>query len=93
MRLVTWNVNALKIRMPRVLELLAELRPDVLCMQETEAEDAAFPPVTSIAASACGSTSRSSARAPPGRSSRVGRPQLPQASKPSDHAPLVLELA
>jgi exodeoxyribonuclease-3 len=43
MKLVTWNVNSLKVRMPRVLELLAELRPDVLCMQETKTEDAAFP--------------------------------------------------
>ena len=33
MRIVTWNVNSLKVRLPRVLELLAELEPDVLCLQ------------------------------------------------------------
>ncbi len=43
MKLVTWNVNSLKVRMPRVLELLEQLRPDVVCMQETKTEAAAFP--------------------------------------------------
>ncbi len=43
MRLVTWNVNSLKVRLPRVLELLAEHRPDVVCLQETKCEAAAFP--------------------------------------------------
>jgi exodeoxyribonuclease-3 len=45
MKLVTWNVNSLKVRMPRVLELLEALEPDVVCMQETKAEDAAFPAI------------------------------------------------
>ena len=43
MRIVTWNVNSLKVRLPRVLELLAELTPDVVCLQETKVESAAFP--------------------------------------------------
>ncbi|MDP2709806.1 MAG: exodeoxyribonuclease III [Solirubrobacteraceae bacterium] len=43
MQLVTWNVNSLKMRLPRVLELLAEHAPDVVCLQETKCEDAAFP--------------------------------------------------
>lgn len=43
MRLVTWNVNSLKVRLPRVLEFLAEHEPDVVCMQETKCEPAAFP--------------------------------------------------
>lgn len=43
MKLVTWNVNSLKARLPRVLEFLAEHAPDVLCMQETKCEQAAFP--------------------------------------------------
>jgi len=42
-KLVTWNVNSLKMRLPRVLELLAEHAPDVLCLQETKCEAAAFP--------------------------------------------------
>lgn len=43
MRLVTWNVNSLKARLPRVLEFLDEHAPDVLCLQETKCEAAAFP--------------------------------------------------
>ncbi len=43
MRLVTWNVNSLKARGPRVLELLAQHAPDVVCLQETKTEIAAFP--------------------------------------------------
>jgi NADPH2:quinone reductase len=43
MKLVTWNVNSLKARLPRVLEFLAEHRPDVLCMQETKVGADAFP--------------------------------------------------
>jgi exodeoxyribonuclease-3 len=42
-RIVTWNVNSLRTRLPRVLELLADLAPDVLCLQETKLEKAAFP--------------------------------------------------
>src|ERR671917_1708448 len=43
MRIATWNVNSLKVRMPRVEEWLAYAQPDVLCMQETKVADAAFP--------------------------------------------------
>jgi len=43
MRVVTWNVNSLKVRMPRVLELLAQHQPDVVCLQETKCNPDAFP--------------------------------------------------
>ena len=43
MKLVTWNVNSLKARLPRVVEFLDEHAPDVLCMQETKCERDAFP--------------------------------------------------
>ena len=43
MLLVSWNVNSLKVRLPRVLELLEQHRPDVLCLQETKTEADAFP--------------------------------------------------
>jgi exodeoxyribonuclease III len=46
MRLATWNVNSLKIRMPRVESWLAEMQPDVLCLQETKLDDDAFPAMT-----------------------------------------------
>jgi len=43
MRLVTWNVNSVRARLPRVLELLAAHRPDVVCLQETKVDAAGFP--------------------------------------------------
>ena len=43
MKLVTWNVNSLKARLPRVLEFLEEHQPDVLCLQETKTTAEAFP--------------------------------------------------
>ncbi len=46
MRIATWNVNSLKARLPRVEEWLADVAPDVLCMQETKLTDDAFPALT-----------------------------------------------
>jgi exodeoxyribonuclease-3 len=46
LRLATWNVNSLKARLPRVEEWLEQVRPDVLCMQETKLADSAFPDLT-----------------------------------------------
>ncbi|MDH4180464.1 MAG: exodeoxyribonuclease III [Betaproteobacteria bacterium] len=43
MKLVTWNVNSLNVRLPRLLAWLAAHRPDVVCLQETKLEDARFP--------------------------------------------------
>lgn len=43
MRITTWNVNSLNVRLPHVLEFLASERPDVLALQETKLEDAKFP--------------------------------------------------
>jgi exodeoxyribonuclease-3 len=43
MRIATWNVNSLKVRLPHVLEWLAKHQPDALCLQETKLEDVNFP--------------------------------------------------
>jgi exodeoxyribonuclease-3 len=43
MRLATWNVNSLKMRLPRVLPWLADKQPDVLLLQETKLADSAIP--------------------------------------------------
>jgi exodeoxyribonuclease-3 len=42
-KLVTWNVNSLGARMPRVLELLELHAPDVALLQETKVNPGAFP--------------------------------------------------
>jgi exodeoxyribonuclease-3 len=42
MRVVTWNVNSVKQRVPRLLPWLDEREPDVVCLQETKLTDEAF---------------------------------------------------
>ncbi len=41
--IVSWNVNSLRARMPRVLEMLAYHAPDVVCLQETKCAPDTFP--------------------------------------------------
>jgi exodeoxyribonuclease-3 len=43
MKLATWNVNSLKIRLPQLLEWLDSRQPDIVCLQETKLEDSNFP--------------------------------------------------
>ena len=43
MKLATWNVNSLKVRLPHLLDWAAQAQPDVVCLQETKVEDAKFP--------------------------------------------------
>ena len=43
MKIATWNVNSLRARLPRVLELLELHTPDVLLMQETKLDPGKFP--------------------------------------------------
>ena len=43
MKLVTWNVNSLKVRLPQVLQWLEANPVDVLCIQETKLTDDKFP--------------------------------------------------
>lgn len=43
MKLATWNVNSLKVRLPHLLDWLGAAQPDVVCLQETKLEDANFP--------------------------------------------------
>jgi exodeoxyribonuclease-3 len=42
-KIATWNVNSLKVRLPQVLDWLAQNQPDVLALQETKLIDADFP--------------------------------------------------
>ena len=41
--IVTWNVNSLRARLPRVLPWLEAEKPDVVCFQETKVVDGLFP--------------------------------------------------
>ena len=42
-RIVTWNINSVRLRLPIVLQLLEELKPDVLCLQEIKCTNEQFP--------------------------------------------------
>ena len=42
MKIATWNVNSLAVRLPQVLDWLTANRPDVLCLQETKLPDDKF---------------------------------------------------
>ena len=43
MRIVTWNINSLRLRMPLLAQLCAQTAPDMVCLQETKVPDALFP--------------------------------------------------
>jgi exodeoxyribonuclease III len=43
MKLATWNVNSIKIRLSQLLDWLAQEQPDVACLQETKIDDENFP--------------------------------------------------
>jgi len=43
MKIATYNVNGVNGRLPRLLEWLAETRPDIVCLQELKTDDSKFP--------------------------------------------------
>ncbi|UCH52228.1 MAG: exodeoxyribonuclease III [Pseudomonadota bacterium] len=43
MIIATWNVNSIRVRLPQVLDWLAQHKPDILCLQETKVIDSDFP--------------------------------------------------
>ena len=61
MKLVTWNVNSLNARLPRVLEFLAMHAPDVVLLQETKTEPDAFP-IAELGAAGYGAVHHSAGR-------------------------------
>lgn len=42
-KIATWNVNSLRVRLPHVLTWLAEVNPDILALQEIKMTDDDFP--------------------------------------------------
>ena len=43
MKIVSYNVNGIKARLPRLIEYLDEAKPDVVCLQELKSADEGFP--------------------------------------------------
>ena len=43
MKIASWNINSVRFRIDIVEKFLREQAPDILCLQETKAEDVVFP--------------------------------------------------
>lgn len=43
MKIATYNVNGINARLPRLIEWLDEVKPEIVCLQELKADDAKFP--------------------------------------------------
>ena len=43
LKLSTWNINSVRLRINLVAKFIKSVRPDVLCLQEIECIDDAFP--------------------------------------------------
>ena len=43
MKIASWNVNSLKVRLPQLMQWMADAKPDIVALQETKLEDAKFP--------------------------------------------------
>lgn len=43
MKITTWNINSVRLRLPSLKRLIDETGPDVICLQETKVVDALFP--------------------------------------------------
>lgn len=43
MKIATWNVNSIRVRLPRLLAWIESRQPDVVCLQETKVVDDDFP--------------------------------------------------
>ena len=43
MKIASWNVNSLNVRMPHLVQWLREAQPDIVALQETKLDDERFP--------------------------------------------------
>lgn len=43
MRLITWNINSLRLRLPLLKLIVEQEAPDIVCLQETKVPDPLFP--------------------------------------------------
>ena len=46
MKIATYNVNSIRIRLDTIIDWLEKHEPDVLCIQETKCQDEEFPLLT-----------------------------------------------
>jgi len=42
-KIVSWNVNSIRVRLPHLIELDKSVKPDIVMLQETKSTDENFP--------------------------------------------------
>ena len=42
-KIISWNINSLRLRLPLLQKLINEQHPDIICLQETKVQDKDFP--------------------------------------------------
>ncbi len=48
MRIATWNINSIRLRMSTLIDFAKKFSPDVIALQETKVEDSSFPHIECI---------------------------------------------
>ena len=43
MKISTWNVNSVNVRLPNVIKYLSDYQPDILCLQELKCDTDKYP--------------------------------------------------
>ena len=43
MKIVSWNVNSVNVRLPNILQYLKDFQPDILCLQELKCLEEKYP--------------------------------------------------
>ncbi|MEE9380389.1 MAG: endonuclease/exonuclease/phosphatase family protein, partial [Hyphomonadaceae bacterium] len=43
LKIVTWNINSVRLRAPNIASFVEAEQPDVICLQETKCQDGEFP--------------------------------------------------
>lgn len=43
MKIISWNINSLRLRLPLLEKVVVAQNPDIICLQETKVQDADFP--------------------------------------------------
>lgn len=43
MKIISWNINSVRLRAPLLKQLIIEQNPDIICLQETKVQDSEFP--------------------------------------------------
>ena len=43
MKIISWNINSLRLRLPLLAEFVKQNNPDIICLQEIKVEDSLFP--------------------------------------------------